>query len=96
MARITGYGQSGRIEWDRPTEFYFPSRGESVKAYMRRVLVNASAEEVELAKKLLEQSKSTYCQAFPGPLDRSITRREAINGLASYKKVFDINSIFEA
>ena len=95
MARITGYGQSGRIEWDRPVESYFPHDWEGAKAYMSRMLANSNAEEVELTRRIVSQNKSSYFQAFPGPLSKDIYRKDVAKYLATRKELFDINSIFD-
>ena len=96
MARITGYGQSGRIEWDRPVESYFPRAWEDVEAYMSRMLANSNAGEIELTRRSVSQNKSLYFQTFLGPPSKDIRRRDVAKYLATRKELFDINSIFEA
>mgnify|MGYP001606311162 FL=1 len=95
MARITGYGQSGRIEWDRPVEFYSAQFGESTKDYMRRVCT--SREEIEITRRLLNRHKDEHFQIDTSSRNRSITTRQMQGYFARYaKKVFDLDSIFEA
>ena len=98
MARITGYGQSGRIEWDRPVESYFPRAWEDVEAYMSRMLANSNAGEVELTRRIVRRNKSLYFQAFPDSpsTSKNILRKDVAKYLATRKELFDINSIFEA
>ena len=90
MAKITGYGQSARIEWDRPVEFYFVRSGESVKAYMDRMLVDASKEEVEATVRLVDQCSYQTFQAPSDAIRKPIHVREVVRYFADRRKVFDV------
>ena len=45
MPRITGYGQSGRIEWDMPVEFYLLRKGETGTEYIGRMTAGLTDRE---------------------------------------------------
>ena len=96
MARITGYGQSGRIEWDRPVESCFADWQESTKAYMDRMLADATTKEIEITKKRLEQSENKWFLVHQDPLGKSILTSAAVAYLINRERLFDINSIFLA
>ena len=89
MARITGYGQSARIEWDRPVEFYF-RKGESLEAYMDRILADASVKEVELTERFLKRHIYAYLQTSPNSTRKSTLAKNIIRYLANRTKVFDM------
>ena len=93
MARLTGYGQSARIEWDRPIEFYSARYGESIRDYMCRVLT--SRGEIEITRRFLNRKTDKTFQIAPHTRYRSITTQQVQNYFARHvKEVFDINSIF--
>ena len=89
MARITGYGQSARIEWDRPVEFYF-RKGESLETYMDRILADASVKEVELTERFLKRHIYAYLQTSPNSTRKSTLAKNVVRYLANRTKGFDM------